>query len=41
MELSGAKILIESLKQEGVEYIFGVNGEQRCPSLTLSTITLM
>ena len=31
MELSGAKILIESLKQEGVEYIFGVNGGAAMP----------
>ncbi len=31
MELSGAKILIESLKQEGVEYVFGVNGGAAMP----------
>ncbi|MFB3042461.1 MAG: thiamine pyrophosphate-binding protein, partial [Candidatus Poribacteria bacterium] len=31
MEISGAKILIESLKREGVEYIFGVNGGAAMP----------
>ena len=36
MELSGARILVDSLKREGVEYIFGVNGGRgnadfRCP----------
>lgn len=31
MELSGAKILVESLKREGVEYIFGVNGGAAMP----------
>ncbi len=31
MELSGARSLIESLKQEGVEYIFGVNGGAAMP----------
>ena len=42
MELSGAKILIESLKQEGVEYNLSVStAAQRCPSLMPSTITLM
>ena len=31
MELSGAKILVESLKREGVEYIFGLNGGAAMP----------
>ena len=31
MELSGAHILVEGLKQEGVEYIFGVNGGAAMP----------
>ena len=31
MELSGARILVDSLKREGVEYIFGVNGGAAMP----------
>ncbi|MDE0470089.1 MAG: biosynthetic-type acetolactate synthase large subunit [Candidatus Poribacteria bacterium] len=31
MELSGAQILVDSLKREGVEYIFGVNGGAAMP----------
>ncbi len=31
MELSGAQILVDSLKREGVEYIFGLNGGAAMP----------
>ena len=31
MELSGAQILVDGLKREGVEYIFGVNGGAAMP----------
>ena len=31
MELSGARILVDGLKREGVEYIFGVNGGAAMP----------
>ena len=31
MEMQGAKILVESLKHEGVEYIFGVTGGAAMP----------